>query len=256
MRRPSYYDEPEYTGAVKRGREGTALLKALRISVIVVFCLCLPLFLLSTALRLEINAQSLYEDGFERFGVSAVTGISSPELKAAAHQLIDYFNGRAATPQVDVLKLGHRLPLYNQKELVHLEDVRSLIQMLYALQWVTLGVLALAAAALIYLDRRQRTGGAAGALLWGGVTTLSLAGIFALWAVFGFNSFFVLFHQLSFTNDLWLLDPSRDYLIMLFPGGFFYRATVLAFCGVVGAAVVFVVLGWYLRRRGKGEQNG
>jgi integral membrane protein (TIGR01906 family) len=236
------------------GRE-RVYLRALRICAIVLFCLCLPVFLLATALRLEINAQGLYEDGFERFNVSGVTGISPPELKTAAHQLIDYFNGRADTPQVEVQKLGHRLPLYNQKELTHLQDVRGLVEMLYTLQWVTLGLLALAAVLLIYLDRRSRSGGAAGALLWGGVTTLSLAGIFTLWAVFGFNSFFILFHQLSFTNELWLLDPARDYLIMLFPGEFFYRLTVLAFCGVVGAAVVFVLLGNYLRRRGKAARG-
>jgi integral membrane protein (TIGR01906 family) len=227
------------------------LVKALRITAIVLFCLCLPLFLLATALRLEVNAQALYEDGFERFNISGVTGISPPELKAVARQLIDYFNGRADTPQVEVTKLGHKMPLYNQKELIHLEDVRGLISMLYGLQWVALGLLAVAAALLIYADRRTGAGGALGALFWGGVTTLSLAGVFALWAIFGFNSFFILFHQLSFTNELWLLDPARDYLIMLFPGEFFYRAAVLAFCGVVGVAVVFVVLGAYLRRRGK-----
>ncbi|MDD5082965.1 MAG: TIGR01906 family membrane protein [Dehalococcoidales bacterium] len=224
-------------------------MRIIRIGVIVLFCVCLPVFLLATVLRLEINTQGLYEDGFERYNISGVTGISQPELKMAAHQLIDYFNGNAATPQINVLKLGHSSPLYNLKELTHLEDVRGLVQMLYVLQWVTLGLLALAAVVLIFLDRRFRPGGASAALLWGGVVTLSLAGIFALWSVFGFNSFFILFHQLSFTNDLWLLDPSRDYLIMMFPGEFFYRAALIAFCGVVGSAVIFIVLGWYLRRR-------
>ena len=37
---------------------------------------------------------------------------------------------------------------------------------------------------------------------------------------------FTQFHFLSFTNDLWMLDPRNDYLIIMFPQQFFFEATV------------------------------
>ena len=43
----------------------------------------------------------------------------------------------------------------------------------------------------------------------------------------GFDDMFFRFHFLAFTNDLWLLDPSRDYLIMLFPEGFWFDTAML-----------------------------
>ena len=42
----------------------------------------------------------------------------------------------------------------------------------------------------------------------------------------GFDKVFVTFHEISFSNDLWILDPRTDYLIMLFPFGFWFDTTI------------------------------
>ena len=45
-----------------------------------------------------------------------------------------------------------------------------------------------------------------------------MVGLVVLVAVLSFLDFDALwtrFHQIAFRNDLWLLDPTRDYLIML-----------------------------------------
>ncbi len=56
------------------------------------------------------------------------------------------------------------------------------------------------------------------------------------------------FHLLSFANDLWQLDPARDYLIMLFPQGFWFDATMLvALVTVVLAIILAAAAGLYLR---------
>ena len=45
--------------------------------------------------------------------------------------------------------------------------------------------------------------------------------LFALWVVLDFNRAFVYFHELFFTNDLWILDPKTDWMIRLLPENFF-----------------------------------
>ena len=59
-----------------------------------------------------------------------------------------------------------------------------------------------------------------------------------LGTLLGFDQLFLQFHLLSFTNDFWQLDPTRDYLIMLFPGGVWYDATLFCVLTTVGMAVI------------------
>ena len=58
-------------------------------------------------------------------------------------------------------------------------------------------------------------------------------------AVVNFDGLFLLFHRLSFANDLWMLDPRRDYLLVLFPAGFWFDATLrVAMTAILGAALL------------------
>jgi len=74
-----------------------------------------------------------------------------------------------------------------------------------------------------------------------------------LGTLLNFDQLFLQFHLFSFTNELWQLDPARDYLIMLFPGGFWYDAAVFCALAAVGLAIILGgVAGGYLlftRRR-------
>ena len=48
-------------------------------------------------------------------------------------------------------------------------------------------------------------------------------------AVADFDGMFRLFHQVAFTNDLWLLDPRTDMLIRLMPLEFF-----ISYAAIIG----------------------
>ena len=64
-----------------------------------------------------------------------------------------------------------------------------------------------------------------------------------------FQQLFLLFHQLSFANDLWILNPHTDYLLILFPGGFWFDATMrVALTSILGAVLLLcvgAVVLWY-----------
>ena len=65
--------------------------------------------------------------------------------------------------------------------------------------------------------------------------------IFVVASLFNFDRLFLQFHLLSFSNDLWLLDPSRDYLIMLFPQGFWYDMAI--YCGLAAGGIAVLMGG-------------
>ena len=67
-----------------------------------------------------------------------------------------------------------------------------------------------------------------------------LAFVLALlgWGIADFDGLFVRFHQLSFANHLWLLNPRTDMLIRLMPTSFFVQ-----WGGVIGAVwLLFLAL--------------
>jgi integral membrane protein (TIGR01906 family) len=217
------------------------------------FILCLPALLLTASIGIAVNSQWLYEYGFDKYNISQVTGLPDSELEKVASGLIDYFNSGEEFIDITVIKDGQPFTIFNQKEVAHLKDVKGLIQLDY---WVLLGagiyVMVFATVSLSWLARECRRKLAVSTISGSGLT-LGLMLLLGLLALLDFDRFFLQFHLISFTNDLWQLDPTKDYLIMLFPQGFWYDATLFfAVLTLVLAVILAGVAGGYLliaRRR-------
>ena len=230
-------------------------MKGLTITAKWLFSLCLPILLLTASIGWAVNSHWLYEYGFEKYDVSQTTGLAEMELEKAATGLISYFNSGGANIRLTVIKDGEPFELFNQREVIHLRDVKGLIRLDY---WVLLGTLiyTLSYAGVSLFWRRGRYWRR---LAWGMVSgsgiTLALMLALGLGALLDFDQLFLQFHLLSFSNEFWQLDPTRDYLIMLFPGGFWYDAALFCALATAGLAVILGgVAGGYLlltRRRDK-----
>jgi len=214
-------------------------LKILGIAAKWLFILCLPLLLLTASLGWAINSLWLYKYGFEKYNVGQTTSLADSELEKAATGLISYFNSNEEYISLTVIKDGKSFELFNQQEVSHLKDVKGLIWLDYRLLIGTLlYVLAYAGITLFWRKDWRRL---AWGVIGGSGLTLALMLALGLGALFNFDRLFLQFHFISFTNELWRLDPTKDYLIMLFPQGFWYDATL--FC-VLATAGMAVTLGW------------
>ena len=98
------------------------------------------------------------------------------------------------------------------------------------------GGLILLMTAVYALRRRWRA--LAGALLWGSGLSLALAVSVGVGSLVDFNALFIRFHLLSFSNDLWLLDPKTDYLITLFPQGFWQGAFIMIAAAILALPLI------------------
>ena len=85
--------------------------------------------------------------------------------------------------------------------------------------------------------------------------TLGLVALVGLGSLVGFDRLFLAFHLVSFSNDLWQLDPRRDYLIAMFPQGFFFDATMLIALAVVVEAAVLVIVPRYMPTSTEVDRN-
>ncbi len=208
---------------------------------------CLPILLLTASLGWTANSLWLYNYGFEKYNISQATGLAKVELEKAATGLISYFNSDEEFIGITVIKDGEPLELFNEKEIIHLKDVKGLIWLDYRLLLATL-IYTLVYAGVCLLWRKDWRGLAWG-IVGGGGITLALMLALGLGTLLSFERLFRGFHLLSFTNELWQLDPAKDYLIMLFPQGFFYDAALFCTLAATGLARVLAgVAAVYLKR--------
>jgi integral membrane protein (TIGR01906 family) len=207
------------------------------------FACCLPVLLVTSTICWEVNELRLYEYGFEKYDISQVTGLDNQQLSTVAQHLIDYFDLRTDTAQIEVNKNGTKFELYNERELIHLEDIKNLVQRDYWVQRGSLILMVLCAMLLLFIFKSGWRLPVKG-LFWGSAITLGMMIILALWALFGFEQFFIIFHLISFSNQYWMLDPARDYLIRLFPEGFFYDAALLGYGVIMFEALLIGGIAW------------
>lgn len=139
-------------------------------------------------------------------------------------------------------------PLYNQRELNHMQDVQTVYQKSGQVWFVAIILIVLAC---IGLGRKQDTHlMLASALFSSGLLTAGLIALAGMLALFAWRSWFLLFHQAFFAAGTWTFNNS-DTLIRLFPEKFWFDAA-LTISGLVFLEGMLLALGsrlWLSRIR-------
>ena len=221
------------------------------------FVVCVPLFLTTAAVAWAFNDSGLYHRGFQKYNVSRITGIEETDLRQVGAELRGYFNSFDEPLAIKARIYGEEQDLFNEREVLHMKDVKHLVWGVYVV--ALLSGLYLAGTVITSLKRRSRYAcrQLGRRVVWGGGLTVGLIVLFGLFAITGFDSLFTTFHRISFANDLWQLDPRRDYLVMLFPLGFWFDATVSVALRAIAGALVLIAVGsvllLYLGRKRSGH---
>jgi len=132
-------------------------------------------------------------------------------------------------------------PLYTERELGHMLDVKNLIQSMFTVWWILLAFLALAG---LLTWRVKATTRYQRSVSNGGWLTIILMAVILGFVALSFNWLFTEFHRLFFSGDSWLFLYS-DTLIRLFPIRFWQDAFI--YMGTL--SVVFALLCGYFGRR-------
>jgi len=213
------------------------------------FILCMPVLLITTSVRIAANSSELYNYGFSKYNISQVTGLAPAELDKVISGLISYFNNNQQYINVTVIKDGQPFTLFNEREVAHLKDVKGLFRLVY---WLLIGTLIYAVAYgavsyIVWKDKRRFAWGLAG----GSILTIGLVVVLGVMISTNFDQFFYDFHLISFSNDFWLLNPATDYLIMLFPSGFWMDAAIFCTGATALLALILGGTGWWRLRKEK-----
>lgn len=183
-----------------------------------------------------------FEWHYENRGVTETTDMDIDNLMYVTREMLDYLKGSRDSLDMQAMIDGEMQEVFGQREKDHMVDV----------QWLYFGarnlrrlgmtlIIAVLLAGLIFskellvvaFKRVKYVIGILVALL------LVLGGLFAL----DFETYFTKFHEMFFTNDLWILNPLTDVLINMVPYSYFYSivmiGTVLCLLMIVGALLFF-----------------
>ena len=210
----------------------------LKKSTAIIFVILVPFFLVASNVRWVIGTPLIYSYGFTKYDISSYTGIDDIELLDAASQIRDYFNNGETFLDVKVTQNGVRKSIYNAREIAHMVDVKRLVRGVIRTQQISGAYMVVFVLIGWYLTRRKFVLDISRCLSRGGILTITLILAVSAIALAGFRQAFLLFHHISFSNDLWQLDPRTDYLIAMFPEGFFFDATVWITVSTIAQAVL------------------
>lgn len=183
------------------------------------------------------------------------TGLAAEDYPDAAVMIAGYLSGETDTFQLSATVNGVATEeAFHAKEQEHMADVRALFQLdrAVALGAVALSLLCLTGCWLLRRPDRQALRGFRDGLR-GMLTALAAL---LVWGAVDFDSLFVLFHRLAFTNDLWLLNPETDLLIRLMPTAFFVHYAALIGGSWLGALCLGEAMTELALRRGGSGWRG
>ncbi len=207
----------------------------------VVFASVLPVFLIAINVGYITDSDWLYTYNWWRNGIPERTGLPIEELDSAADQVKEYFRNDAERLDVRVNTTRGVISLFDEREVLHMIDVKDLMRYVASVSVWTGIVLALCAAFGLAIRRRNFFSSLSRWLRWCALVWGILIAAVVVIAIIDFTWIFTQFHLLSFANDLWQLDPFRHYLLLLFPERFFLEATLfIALLTVIEFAGLYV----------------
>ena len=148
------------------------------------------------------------------------TGLPAEQYAPMTRMITGYLRGEGEFQLVYSVK-DAEIVAFGAREQAHMADVQGLFRLCGSVSlgsaWLTLAgwLIARREAAFWRIVRRAVC------------CVLAFVACLMLLATIDFDSLFILFHRIAFTNELWLLDPRTDLLIRLMPIEFFISYAVL-----------------------------
>jgi integral membrane protein (TIGR01906 family) len=208
--------------------------------------LAVPLLLTLGSVRLVMTPLFLQLE-YHRPGFPADRyGFTLQDRLTYAPYAVDYLLNDAGIDDLGDLTFADGAPLFTERELSHMVDVKVVTRAAYNVLLVGLAV----TGGIILAMRRTPAGLAAlrQGLLNGALLTLGLIALIVLGAIIAWDVFFTGFHQLFFADGTWIFLYS-DTLIRLFPEQFWFDAALTIGGLTVGGAALIAGLAWRATRR-------
>ncbi len=163
-----------------------------------------------------------YKNEFVKYEVDKTLKIDINNLVEVTDDMMDYLLDKRDTLADIKTTINNKdnVAFFNNKEIAHMKDVKDLFTKgrFFRVILICILIMSLILIKLLKVNIKKVL---AKSFLCTSFLSFLISLILFLCISSNFSMYFVKFHEIFFTNDLWLLDPATDNLINLVPLGFF-----------------------------------
>ncbi|WP_338042983.1 TIGR01906 family membrane protein [Mordavella massiliensis] len=219
---------------------------------------CVIIAMLITSFQIAIYGDPdyrFYQKEYEKYQVTESLYMDMEDVMEVTSYMMDYLIGKEEVLSIETEVEGRTQDFFNEQDRLHMEDVKNLFLGGLKLRTVMLLVAAVLVLFLILTkaDLKKMLTGAYFAAL--GVFAILIAGLLVSFAV-DFTASFTVFHEIFFTNDLWMFDPAEDYMIRMLPEGFFYDMVMRIGAFFVGGLMLLFAVMMAVRQKAFWKYRG
>lgn len=182
------------------------------------------------------KSYKFYEKEYEKYDVLKDLDMEMGDVMDVTVYMMDYLKGREENLTYITMVDGTRQDFFNEQDRLHMKDVQDLfvagIKLRNMAVIISLLLVILLALKKVNLGRVLPKAFGAAFIIYG-VAGGVIGTLFAI----DFTKYFTIFHEIFFSNDLWVFDYNTDYMIRMLPEGFFND-----FLGRIGVAFVILLL--------------
>ena len=216
-------------------------MKIFNTSVSIIIGILFSFVLLFTSVEIIAYNMNHYEWQFKKHNISQDTKMELEELTKVMGNTIEYLKDSRDTLDMKAIIDGEEREVFGEREKSHMVDVKKLFIIGTYIRNISLLVLILVIV-LLALKNKKLLIKALSMVKFVFTVIIMLILILGGLLLIDFNKYFTIFHQIFFTNDLWLLDPKTDILVNIVPEVFFFQTAMIILGIFIASEVVLLII--------------
>lgn len=231
------------------------------IAIIFLFCIALTIVVFVTGAQLAIYSDfDYYQKEYEKYQVVDDLNMEMEDVMVVTDEMMDYLVDKRSDLDIETTVDGQIREFFSEDEKLHMLDVKNIFMFCLALRRVCLTYMILSVMMLMAyryfrgkIDYQKLIKRLTLCMLSVLAIILISLGIITLYAYNDFTEFFIIFHKILFTNDLWLMDPDISLLINMLPEGFFMDMAfrILGFISIPYCIILVAMIVLFFKSKAK-----
>lgn len=201
----------------------------------IIFILITPLVVILTATQIMVSWDNFFSKQYNENDVVFNTGIDMDHLMDITDEIQRYLLGNREDFDIVENIDGEDVHVFNEREIFHMEDVKDLFIKGLIIRNIAFIFMLIAGLYLLIKHKFKFFS----ALKYSALLYLIIAVILLILFTMDFSKYFVIFHEMFFNNDFWMLDPTDSVLINMVPLNFFINISKGIM--VISTATMFIM---------------
>ena len=220
-------------------------MKTVREILAVLISLCLLIVLFFTALQISIFDKNYVHKEMRKYNIPQVLSMSEEGVDSLFDEMLAYLEDKRDDLVIQVEVAGETREAFDEREKLHMVDVKELFNKGFAIRNVTAAFLGVLCLIWIFtkFQNKGRSLNRAIVITWGII--LLVFTVFIIYISGHFDTAFIRFHEIFFDNDLWLLDPNVSLMINMLPEEYFFD-TAMRIGLIFGIPFALLFLGCFI----------